>query len=92
MNRMDEHRIDRIEEMLSTLISMVGSLNLQFKEMKFEQQEMKKEQMIMRSENKKQCTDVHKTLNDMRFDQDHIWEKVVRNEREFAVIKGHLQL
>lgn len=110
---MNEQRLDRMEDMLTTLIIMVGDLNHQFQEMKIEQQEMKKEQQemkrdiqevkieqkemkneqsIMRSENEKQFSEIQKTLMDIRIDQDHIWEKVVRNERELAKLKGHLQL
>lgn len=110
---MDEQRLERMEDMLSKLITMVGTLNQQQQEtknemlslknemqglknemqdMKKEQQEMKNDQLIMRIENERQFTEVHKTLTDIRLDQDHIWEKVVRNERELAKLRGHLQL
>jgi hypothetical protein len=97
--KMDEQRLERMEEMLTNLITIVGNGNQLQKEMKREQQEMKKEliemkeeQSIMRIENEKQFSEIHKKLSDIQLDQDHIWEKVVRNERELAKIKGHLQV
>jgi hypothetical protein len=81
---MDEQRLDRMEDMLSKLITMVGNLNQQF-------QEMKNEQILMRSDNEKQFAKIHKTLAEIRSDQDYIWEKAVRNEREIAKLKGQLQ-
>jgi predicted nucleic acid-binding Zn-ribbon protein len=102
---MDEQRLDRMEDMLSKLITLVGNLNQQFQEMKNDMHElksymidmknyhleMKNEQMQMRSDNEKQFTKIHKTLAEIRSDQDYIWEKAVRNEREIAKLKGQLQ-
>jgi hypothetical protein len=95
---MDEQRLDRMEDMLSNLITMVGNLNQQFQEMKMEMnemkndhQEMKNEQILMRSDNERQFAKIHKTLAEIRSDQDYIWEKAVRNEREIAKLKGQLQ-
>jgi hypothetical protein len=102
---MDEQRLDRIEDMLSKLITIIENLDQQFQEMKMEQQEMrndmqemkndhqvmKNEHTLIRSDNENQFAKFHKTLAEIRFDQDYIWGKAVRNEREIAKIKGQLQ-
>jgi chromosome segregation ATPase len=113
--KMDEQRLNRMEEMLSNLIQMVGHTNEQLQEVKVEQQEMNRDLSGIRgeitemkkdisiingeiTEMKKditvinaEITQMKNKLNDMHADQDHIWEKAARNERELAKLKSHLQ-
>ncbi|MEH7331212.1 hypothetical protein V7161_00990 [Neobacillus drentensis] len=101
-----EKKLDRMEEMLSSIISIVGNINQQLQEMKIEQQVMKKEQHEMKndqegmrkelaaidSKNEAKFTEILNIVTDIRAEQEHIWEKSARNERELAKLKFHLQL
>ena len=102
---------DKMENMLSQLIRMVGGIQSDLQEIKQEQQEMKQEQQEMKQEQlemKRVQQDMQSKLQELalkgeeryqevlaRFkaleiDQNFIWEKTVRNEREIATIKGQL--
>lgn len=106
MSKVDNSRLDKIEDMLATLITMVGNNNN--KQSKMEQRlgsmeqkvdsmeqrldkveqnltEIKKEQSSMREE-------IMTKLTDMQADQNYIWEKAAKNERELAIIKSRLQI
>ncbi|WP_223594219.1 hypothetical protein [Neobacillus bataviensis] len=101
-----EKKLERMEEMLSSIISIVGNINQQLQEMKIEQQVMKKEQHEMKndqegmrkelaamdSKNEAKFTEILNIVTDIRAEQEHIWEKSARNERELAKLKFHLQL
>jgi predicted nucleic acid-binding Zn-ribbon protein len=82
---MDASRLDKMEEMLSTLISMVGNLKDKQNKMDTGIDKLQNDQSLMRDE-------IMAKLTDMQADQDHIWEKAARNERELAKLKSHLQL
>ena len=102
---------DKMENMLSQLIRMVGNIQSDLQEIKQEQQEMKREQQEMKREQqemKKVQQEMQSKLQELelkgeerhqevldRFkaleiDQNFIWEKTARNEREIANIKGQL--
>jgi formiminotetrahydrofolate cyclodeaminase len=99
-----EERLENIENMLSQLIKMVGNLNIEQQEMKKEQQEMKKEQQEMKKEqqemkkefqnagikSEERHHEVVDRLKSLEIDQDFIWEKTVRNEREIENLKRRL--
>ncbi|MGD7023442.1 hypothetical protein ACQCVK_12650 [Rossellomorea vietnamensis] len=68
---MDE-RMERMEGMLSQLISTVGNLNVMVGHMKVENEQRHKE--------------IVTKLENLELDQEYIWEKAVRNEREIARI------
>jgi hypothetical protein len=127
---MIESRLDRIEEMLSTLISKVGAIHsnqqttdqrlqnmdekfenrlqsmdekfenrLQSMEEKFENRFQKlednfevfeKNQNAFRKETESKFNEVNKKLDTLIADQDFIWEKTARNEREIAKLKNQL--
>jgi regulator of replication initiation timing len=70
---MSEQKLDRMEEMLSQLVTTVGSLKGEMTEMK--------------NENERNHAVVMDKLRNIEVDQDHIWEKSVRNEREIAKLK-----
>ncbi|KML37546.1 hypothetical protein JGK52_17130 [Cytobacillus oceanisediminis] len=94
----------KMENMLAQLIKMVGSLQSDMQEMKKEQQEMKQEQQGMKQEQQGMKQELQKleTKSDQRHqeilehfkvlerDQDFIWEKTARNERDIGNIKRQL--
>ncbi|MDX5474992.1 MAG: hypothetical protein LPK00_05590 [Bacillaceae bacterium] len=100
---MIEKRLDKMEDMLSQLIQMVGSMKVDQEEMKKEQLEMKIEQKEMKqtqksfeqllhelkytqekmvADNERDHHEILKRLKGLERDQDFIWEKSVRNERD----------
>ena len=95
---------DKIENMLSQLIKMVGNIQSEQQEMKQAQQEMKQAQQEMKQvqqdmQSKLQDLEAkgeerHKEILDrfkaLETDQDFIWEKTARNERELGNIKRQL--
>lgn len=99
---MSEQRLERMEGMLTQLISTVGNImNEQTamreeqtamrkdqKAMREEQIAMRKDQKAMREENDKHHQEVMNNFRSLEADQDHIWEKTARNEREFAKFKN----
>lgn len=88
---------EKIENMLSQLIGMVGSIQAEQQSMKKDQQEMKQVQQEMQiklqeletkgEERHKEILDRFKAIEN---DQDFIWEKTARNEREIGNIKRQL--
>ncbi|MEO2078180.1 MAG: hypothetical protein ABGX20_22860 [Bacillus sp. (in: firmicutes)] len=113
---MEQKQLDRMENMLTNLIKVVGTLSNEFQgmkeemremkveikemkvdihEMKVEMQKMKQEIQTVKNDMegvKKEQVATNRILIDIRADQDHIWEKAVKNERELAKLKSHLQL
>ena len=103
--------VDKIENMLSQLIRMVGNIQSEQQEMKQELQGIKQELQGVKQELvgvKQDQQDMQGKLQDIevkgeerhqevldRFkalenDQDFIWEKTARNEREIGNIKRQL--
>ncbi|MCZ6901684.1 MAG: hypothetical protein O7C62_02925 [Rickettsia endosymbiont of Ixodes persulcatus] len=103
--------VDKIENMLSQIIRMVGNIQSEQQEMKQDIQGMKQEQREMRQElqeMKQVQQDMQGKLQELeakgeerhqevlvRFkalenDQDFIWEKTARNERDIGNIKRQL--
>ncbi|MGP4064465.1 hypothetical protein ACTWPF_06030 [Oceanobacillus sp. M65] len=70
-----------MKEELTTLKDMQAA-------MKADQATMWKEITAMKEENKEQHTEVMDKLKTIEADQEHIWEKAARNEREFARFKN----
>ncbi|WP_419393309.1 hypothetical protein [Cytobacillus praedii] len=103
---MDTNRLDKMEEMLTTLISMVGNMNDNQNKMDAQLEKMdarldkmdtrldKMDAQLGKFENNQSSmrNEILTKLSDMQADQDHIWEKAARNERELAKLKIHLQL
>ena len=95
---------NNIEDMLSQLITMVAAIQVEHKEMKQalegmhqEQKEMKRVQQEMHhkiDEKEAKAEEHHKEILDQltafKHDQDFIWEKTVRHEREIHAIKMKL--
>ncbi|PAV30959.1 hypothetical protein CIL05_04390 [Virgibacillus profundi] len=99
---LQDEKLDRMENMVTQLITTVAKVveeqNAQGKEqnaMKEEQASIREElttvkleQRSMREESKSRHHVVMGKLQSIESDQDHIWEKAVRNEREFARFKN----
>jgi hypothetical protein len=88
VKEMDKNQSDRMEDMLSNLITMVSNINQKMQNVQEEQQLMKQDLSGMKGE----MVEIKNILTDMQADQDHIWEKAARNERELAKIKRQLQV
>lgn len=100
-----------MEDMLSDLIKLVGSMKVEVYGIKTEIVSMKTDIATMKTDIATMKTDITtmKTdisnldakvdknhtevmckLKDMKLDQDHIWEKTVRNERDIAkLVRKH---
>lgn len=137
VKEMDESRLDKMEDMLATLITMVGNMNSRLEDSiakqskmserldsmeesfngkfkridekfekideKFEKIDEKFERIDKKFEKLDEKMDkfqedqrsmrreIMEKLIVIQADQDHIWEKTVRNEREIAKLKIHLQ-
>ncbi|SOC34850.1 hypothetical protein [Ureibacillus acetophenoni] len=69
------------EEMLAQLIKMVGSLQVEFKE-------MKERQIQSEVKSEERHEELLRTIHSIKADQDYIWQKAVRNEREIEKLKN----
>ncbi|WHY85547.1 hypothetical protein QNH39_23530 [Neobacillus novalis] len=85
---MERNQMDRMEEMLASIISMVGNMNEKLQSMDQEIHFIREDISSVKGE----TTDIKNTLADMQADQDHIWENAAKNERELAKFKRHLQV
>jgi chromosome segregation ATPase len=111
---------NRMEEMLSTLITLVGTIRSDqeimredFKELKTEINgikgeltdiktelsgikteinDMKSEIKDIHNEGEKKHKEILDKLSLIEADQDHIWDKAVRNEREIVKLKKQYEL
>lgn len=85
---------EKIENMLSQLIKMVGTMHSEQNEMKItmhsELKEMKSNMQAAEDKNGTRHKEIMDHLKALENDQDFIWEKSVRNERELANIKRQL--
>ncbi|ESU33474.1 hypothetical protein G3A_06025 [Bacillus sp. 17376] len=109
---MSEERLDRLEGMMSQLITMVGNLHNSMSDMQKDMKEMQKDMKEMQTAQKEHGQkfesielrmDKMETKNELRHqevlnqikrlekDQDFIWEKAVRNERELEIMKRTLE-
>ena len=96
---------DKIENMLSQLIRMVGNIQSEQQEMKQVQQDMQGKLQDMDSKlqdldgklqdieakGEERHQEVLGRFKALEIDQDFIWEKVVQNEREIGNIKRKLR-
>ncbi|MBT2682343.1 hypothetical protein [Bacillus sp. ISL-37] len=102
---MSEERLERLEGMMSQLITMVGNLHNSMSDMqkdmkdmqtvqkehgqKFESIELRMDKMETKNELRHQ--EVLNQIKRLEKDQDFIWEKAVRNERELEIMKRTLE-
>ncbi len=110
--RIMEERFNKIEDMLSQLIHMVGTMKAEQEEMKSEitgmkseitgvkseitgikadlgtvkreQGELKDTVNILKRDNEHAHKEMLETLKSLESDQDFIWQKAVKNERDIA--------
>ena len=96
--------VDKIENMLSQLIRMVGNIQSEQQEMKQELQGIKQELQGVKQElvgvkqgqqeievkGEERHQEVLDRFKALENDQDFIWEKTARNEREIGNIKRQL--
>lgn len=116
---MSEERLERLEGMMSQLITMVGNLHNSMSDMQKDMSAMQKDMQEIQKDMKEVQTvqnehgqkfeaieltmDKMETKNELRHhevlhqikrlekDQDFIWEKTVRNERELEIMKRTLE-
>ncbi|MCT8139129.1 hypothetical protein H1D32_16315 [Anaerobacillus sp. CMMVII] len=84
---MIEQRLDKIENMLSQLIGMVGKLSVEQQEMKKEQLEFKSQLNEVEQKNENRHEQLIDRFQSFERDKDFIWEKTARNEREIGNLK-----
>lgn len=82
--------------MLSQLIKMVGKSQVEQQEMKQDLQGVKQDQKNMQEKLQELETKGEERHKEARFtaivtDQNFIWEKAAKNERDIAQIKGQLR-
>ena len=91
---MVEKRLDRMESMISQLIQMVGNMNekmdSKFLDMDKKFQEMDETLHQMDNKNEVRHGELVEQIKHLEIDQDFLWEKSARNEREIANIKRRL--
>ncbi len=80
----------KVEEMLTQLTQIVGNMQSDFQEMKGDIQSLKDEFQKEKEKNEERHKELLGSFKSLENDQDFIWEKTVRNEREIANIKGQL--
>ncbi|QED46528.1 hypothetical protein [Cytobacillus dafuensis] len=113
---MEESRLEKMEDMLATLITMVGNMNNRLENLITEQSKTNEKLYYMeksfskkfdkiderfdqtderndklQADQKSMRREIMEKLIVIQADQDHTWEKTVRNEREIAKLKIHLQ-
>jgi predicted nucleic acid-binding Zn-ribbon protein len=81
---------EKIESMLSQLIKMVGNIHTEQKEMKQDQKNMQQKLQELEKKAEERHKEILERFTAIETDQDFIWAKTARNEREIAHIKGRL--
>ncbi|MDE3840280.1 hypothetical protein C0966_13145 [Bacillus methanolicus] len=87
-----ENRMQSLEDRMQGLENRMQSLEDRMQTMEDKMQGIIAEQAEMRRENEIRFNKIDKKIESLLADQDHIWEKAVRNEREIAKIKRHVDL
>lgn len=87
-----ENRLQSLEDRMQGLENRMQSLEDRMQTMEDKMQGIFAEQAEMRRENEIRFNKIDKKIESLLADQDHIWEKAVRNEREIAKIKRHVDL
>ncbi|MBP2078846.1 hypothetical protein [Oceanobacillus polygoni] len=98
---MSQEQLDRMENMLTTLIKTVGtvleeqtSMKNDITSIKEEQVSMKEEQISMKNdirsmkeENNARHNEVMEALSIVRADNDLLWEKTNKHERDIGILR-----
>lgn len=78
-----ESRLDSVENRLDRVENRLDSLESRFDKMDGRLDNIEKEQISMR-------TEIMTKLSEMEADQDHLWQKTIKNERDIVKVKVHL--
>jgi uncharacterized phage infection (PIP) family protein YhgE len=78
---------DKVESMLTQLITMVGNIQSEQQEMKIKLQNMENKLQDLETKEEERHKEIVDRFKSLENDQDFIWEKTARNEREIANIK-----
>ncbi len=87
-----EEKFQGLEEKFQGLEARFDGLESRFDSLESRFQGFEESQLAMRKENEFRFNDIDKKLNTLLSEQEFIWEKVVRNEREIGVMKIQLKL
>ncbi|OCA87830.1 hypothetical protein A8F94_08290 [Bacillus sp. FJAT-27225] len=85
-----EERLARMEQMISQLVGMVTKTNTLQLEMQSDLKATREEFASEKQKNAERHDEVVGRLKSMELDQDYIWEKAARNEREIEVLKRRM--
>jgi chromosome segregation ATPase len=95
--KMLEERLDRIEGMLTQLLTIVGNMQTVQQEhgKRLDAIEKRMDALEARMDatdvkNDRRHSEIMDRFNRLEMDQDFIWEKAARNERELELIKRRL--
>ncbi|EIJ80346.1 hypothetical protein PB1_08292 [Bacillus methanolicus PB1] len=93
-NRMQglEDRMQGLENRMQGLEDRMQGLEDRMQTMENTMQGIIAEQAEIRKENEIRFNKIDEKIDSLLADQDHIWEKAVRNEREITKIKRHLDV
>ncbi|WP_249870307.1 hypothetical protein [Oceanobacillus saliphilus] len=80
-------RFDKLEDMMAQLIHTVGNVMEEQTSMKNEITSIKDGQASMKVENETRHQEVMEQLSILKADQDLIWDKSTKNEREIGIVK-----
>lgn len=80
----------KMEDMLSQLIKMVGTIQSDVQELKQEMHDLKQEMKESETKNEIRHKETLDRFKALQIDQDFIWEKTARNEREIGNMKRQL--
>ena len=81
---------DKIENMLLQLIKLVGNIQSEQQEMKLVQKDMQNKLQDIETKGEERHKEIVDRFKSLENDQDFIWEKTARNEREIGNIKRQL--
>ncbi|WP_407272158.1 hypothetical protein [Radiobacillus sp. PE A8.2] len=87
---MSDSRLDRIESMITQLVSMVGNIQNQQQDIIRRLDRMTETPDNIEQKRETHHNEINKHMQVLKADQDFIWEKAARNEREIARIKSKL--
>ena len=80
---------DKIGNILSQLIKMVGNIQSEQQKMKLVQKDMQNKLQDLETKGEERHKEIVDRFKSPENDQDFIWEKTARNEREMATSKDN---
>lgn len=92
VRNMEKERFDKMEDLLSKVIYMVGNLKEGHDRIEGRLDRLDGRQDKLQNDLQNTKEELLAKLSEMQADQNFIWGKAVRNERELAKIKAYLQI